>query len=225
MRLFYYAPAVSSSYCVGIHNGHGIGSIFAKLFSKVAAKTAAKAAAKVVKSTGKKIITAATAKGAEIGKQALAVAKDKGTTVVKNLGKKAVYKLGKKTGHFINQGIDKGKEAAIKLGVDPRVAQSQTDQLKRGVNSRVKVARNAVLRRGNQAVNELVGANLEEARGKKAINSTSSNRPTSNNQPPDRVKLKRKLSTRGRPTPKKPKVNEKPRVTIESINRSIDEDE
>ena len=175
MRLFYYAPAVASSYCVGIHNGHGIGAVFARLFSKVAAASAAKAVQRVVKSTGKKILTAATAKGAEIGKQALAVAKDKGTTVVKNLGKKAVYKLGKKTGHFINQGIDKGKEAAIKLGVDPRVARAEANQLKRGVKHVTREARNAVLRQGNQAVNQLVGA--ASSRGKKAINSTS--RPTS----------------------------------------------
>ena len=43
------------SYCVGIHNGHGLGSVFARLFSKIAAKTAAKAAARVATAAGKKL--------------------------------------------------------------------------------------------------------------------------------------------------------------------------
>ena len=85
MRLHYYAPAVRHSYCVGIHNGHGFGSIFAKLFSKVAAKTAARAAVSVAKSAGKKALKVAAKKGAqlakEVAKEGLKQAADIGTEI------------------------------------------------------------------------------------------------------------------------------------------------
>ena len=69
MRLHYYAPAVSQSYCVGVHNGHGFGSLFARLFSKVAVKTAARAAVKVAKVAGRKALKVVTTKGADFARK------------------------------------------------------------------------------------------------------------------------------------------------------------
>ena len=69
MKLFYYTTAVPNSNCVGVHNGHGFGSLFAKLFSKVAAKTAAKAAANVASKVGRKALKIVTTKGPDIAKK------------------------------------------------------------------------------------------------------------------------------------------------------------
>ena len=95
MRLHHYAPAVPNSYCVGVHNGHGFGSLFAKLFSKVAAKTVAKTAAKaalrVAKTVGRKAAS-------QVVKEAPKILKDLGKTVIdestKFAGKVAIEKVG-----------------------------------------------------------------------------------------------------------------------------------
>ena len=85
MRLHHYAPAVPNSYCVGVHNGHGFGSLFAKLFSKVAAKTVAKTAAKaalrVVKTVGKKAVTKTLKEAPKILKKVGKIALDEGSKV------------------------------------------------------------------------------------------------------------------------------------------------
>lgn len=120
MRLHYYAPAVSRSYCVGIHNGHGFGSLFAKLFSKVAAKTAAKAAVNVAKSAGKKALTIAAKKGADLAKE---VAKE---------GLKQAAEIGTE---LATQKINSLAESAIKKNLPPEIVHSIQNIATRGVGA------------------------------------------------------------------------------------------
>ena len=120
MRLHYYAPAVPQSYCVGIHNGHGFGSLFARLFSKVAVKTAAKAAAKVAKVAGRKALKVATTKGAEVAKKFAKQALEEGV------------KIGTE---FATQKIEQLSEKALKAGIPSSVVQSASATAKSGVQS------------------------------------------------------------------------------------------
>ena len=120
MRLHYYAPPVQQSYCVGIHNGHGFGSLFAKIFSKVAAKTAARTAVSVAKSAGKKALRIAAKKGAEFAKKA---AKE---------GLKQAAEIGTE---LATQKINSLAESAVKKNVPPVVVHSIRDVATRGVGT------------------------------------------------------------------------------------------
>ena len=120
MRLHYYAPPVRQSYCVGIHNGHGFGSLFAKLFSKVAAKTAARAAVSVAKSAGKKAVTFAAKQGAKLVKEA---AKE---------GLKQAADIGTE---LATAKINSLAESAIKKNLPPEVVHSIRDIATRGVGA------------------------------------------------------------------------------------------
>ena len=120
MRLHYYAPPVRQSYCVGIHNGHGFGSVFAKLFSKVAAKTAARAAVSVAKSAGKKAVTFAAKQGAKLVKEA---AKE---------GLKQAAEIGTE---LATAKINSLADSAIKKNLPPEVVHSIRDIATRGVGA------------------------------------------------------------------------------------------
>ena len=135
MKLHYYAPAVSQSYCVGIHNGHGLGSVFARLFSKIAAKNAAKAAARVAKAAGKKVLRVAVTKGAQLGKKALNVAKNQGVKVIKEYGKEAISKAGEAAADYALEKINSTSEKAINKGLPSEAVHSIKGTLERGVKS------------------------------------------------------------------------------------------
>ena len=120
MRLHYYAPPVRHSYCVGIHNGHGFGSVFAKLFSKVAAKTAARAAISAAKSAGKKALTVAAKKGAQLAKEA---AKE---------GLKQAAEIGTE---LATAKINSLADSAIKKNLPPEIVHSIRDVATRGVGT------------------------------------------------------------------------------------------
>ena len=123
MRLHYYTPAVSR-YCVGVHNGHGFGSIFARLFSKVAAKAAAKTALNVAKSAGKKALKVAAKKGAELAKEA---AKE---------GLKQLTETGKE---LATEGIKTATEKALlNTKLPPAIVHSVHDLAQKGVDSAAK---------------------------------------------------------------------------------------
>ena len=62
MILHYYSPEVPLTFCTHVHNGHGLGSIFARLFGKIASKSVAKVAAKSV-------LKAAISAGKQLGKK------------------------------------------------------------------------------------------------------------------------------------------------------------
>ena len=120
MRLHYYTPAVPQSYCVGVHNGHGFGSLFARIFSKVAAKTAARAAVKVAKVAGRKALKVVTTKGVEVAKK---------------VAKQALEEGAKIGSEFATQKIEQLADKALKAGVSPSVVQSVSTTAKRGVQS------------------------------------------------------------------------------------------
>ncbi len=109
MRLHHYTPAVPESYCVGVHNGHGFGSLFAKLFSKVAAKTVAKTAAKAVgkaATRGLKVVARKAVKEApKLLKKAGKVALEEGTKAAANFAQDKIQVLKKKA---INSQIPAG---------------------------------------------------------------------------------------------------------------------
>ena len=120
MRLHYYAPPVRLSYCVGIHNGHGFGSVFAKLFSKAAAKTAARAAVSVAKTAGKKALTVAAKQGAKLAKEG---AKE---------GLKQAAEIGTE---LATAKINSLADSAIKKNLPPEIVHSIRDIATRGVGA------------------------------------------------------------------------------------------
>ena len=154
MILHYYAPAVPESYCVGIHNGHGLGSVFARLFSKIAAKTAAEAAARVAKAAGQKALKVAVTRGAQLGKKALNVAKNQGVKVIKEYGKEAISKAGEAAADYALEKINSTSEKAINKGLPPEAIHSIKDTLERGVKSAQTDVTNAALRKANILVDK-----------------------------------------------------------------------
>jgi hypothetical protein len=137
MRLHYYAPPVRRSYCVGIHNGHGFGSVFAKLFSKVAAKTAAKAAVSAAKSAGKK---------------ALAVAAKKGVQLAKKAAKEGLKQAAEIGTELATSKINSLADSAINKNLPPEIVHSIRDIATRGVGT----AGTAVQTYGTQKVHGLI---------------------------------------------------------------------
>ena len=122
MRLHHYAPAVPNSYCVGIHNGHGFGSLFAKLFSKVAAKTVAKTAAKaalrVAKSAGRKAASQVVKEAPKILKKVAKVAVDEGTNYA---------------GKYVEKKLGELEKKALNTKLPPSLVHSAADAAKGGV--------------------------------------------------------------------------------------------
>ena len=105
MRLHHYTPAVPESYCVGVHNGHGFGSLFAKLFSKVAAKTVAKTAAKAVARVTKVAARKLAKEAPKLLKKAGKVALEEGTKAAADFAQDKIQVLKKKA---INSQIPAG---------------------------------------------------------------------------------------------------------------------
>ena len=222
MRLHYYAPAVSNSYCVGIHNGHGLGSVFAKLFSKVAANTAAQAAARVAKTAGKKVLSAVAKKGSELGKQAIEQGINKSKSLVKELGKKAVLNAGAKVGELINEGVTKTGTLAKNAGFSPEFVTRAEAQAKDTVNNQIKLAQNSI---GKAGVNFLSQAGDRlEATSKSLLGKASL---PAVNQPKTKLKSKPKSKPRLGVKRKRPlpSIQPKRKKELESVIRSIDEDE
>ena len=122
MRLHYYTPAVSR-YCVGVHNGHGFGSIFARLFSKVAAKAAAKTALSVAKTAGKKALNIAAKKGAELAKEA---------------AKEGLKQLTETGTELTTQGIKAATEKALHTKLPPAIVHSVQNVALKGVDTAAK---------------------------------------------------------------------------------------
>ena len=168
MILHHYAPAVPESYCVGIHNGHGIGSVFARLFSKVAAKTAAKAAATAAKTAGKKLVKIATTKGMQLGKKALNTVAKEGVKAVREYGPKALSKAGKVASEFATQKIDSVSDGAIKRGVPAGVVHSLSNAAKTGLNKTGNRVVSAVTTEVNTLLNQ-VSDSTKKGNTKKSI--------------------------------------------------------
>lgn len=167
MILHYYAPAVPESYCVGIHNGHGIGSVFARLFSKVAAKTAAKAATTVAKTAGKKLVKVATTKGMQLGKKALNTVAKEGVKAVREYGPKALTKAGKAVSKFAIQKIDSASDEAIKRGVPAEVVHSFSNAAKTGLNKTGNKVVRAVTNEVNTLLNQVDDSTVKKGNTQK----------------------------------------------------------
>ena len=138
MRLHYYTPAVPESYCVGVHNGHGFGSLFARLFSKVAAKTtsiAAKIAAKTATKAATKIAKTA-------GRKALKVLTTKGADLAKKVAKEAIATAAEVGGQYALQKINSATESALKTQLPPELVHSIADVAKKGLQTVGSKARN-----------------------------------------------------------------------------------
>ena len=122
MRLFHYTPAVPHTYCVGVHNGHGFGSLFARLFSKVAAKTVAKTAAKtalrVAKSAGRRALK-------EVTKQA--------PKILKEVTKTALEEGSKFGGEYLKNKIDETHKKALNTKLPNSLVHSLAGAAKGGI--------------------------------------------------------------------------------------------
>ena len=122
MRLHHYTPIVPRSYCVGVHNGHGFGSLFAKLFSKVAAKTVAKTAAKAV---------ARVAKSA--GKRALKEVTKQAPKLLKKAGKAVLEEGTKAAANFAQDKIQVWKKKGLNSTLPPAVTHFVADRAEEGL--------------------------------------------------------------------------------------------
>ena len=153
MRLHHYAPAVPNSYCVGVHNGHGFGSLFAKLFSKVAAKTVAKTAAKaalrVAKSVGKKALK-------EVTKQA--------PKIIKKVGKTAFEEGTKAVGDYALQKLEEVEKKALNTKLPSSLVHSIADAAKGGVRGLQETAPKKLESKLNSKIDE-VKEKIERASG------------------------------------------------------------
>ena len=183
MRLHYYTPAVSR-YCVGVHNGHGFGSIFARLFSKVAAKAAAKTALNVAKSAGKKALKVAAKKGAELAKEA---AKE---------GLKQLTETGKE---LATEGIKAAtNKALINTKLPPAIVHSVHNLAQKGVDSAAKKVAGLDL---DSTIDK--GAQRLEGLGKVLINKSLGKVEHSLQQKPEHSFLQ--VETKGNPRKRKAK--------------------
>ena len=152
MRLHYYTTAVPNSYCVGVHNGHGFGSLFARLFSKVAArtvakvaiKTAARAAAKVARVAGRKALKFVTTKGADIAKKA---------------AKQAIKQAVETGGNFAAEKIASLTEKALNTKLPEDLVHSISDIAQQGV----KAAKGRVTKAADRTVETAINKGVTKA--------------------------------------------------------------
>lgn len=165
MRLHYYTPAVPQCYCVGVHNGHGFGSLFAKLFSKVATKTAATAARVAAKSAAKAAAKAAVKVARTAGKKALKVVTTKGADLAKQVAKEALNTAAEVGGEFALQKINSAAEA-VSSKLPPELVHSIANVAKTGVKTVGSSAREAAIRKTEQLIDKGV-ARAEQVGGLK----------------------------------------------------------
>ena len=102
MRLHYYTSSAPHPFYLGVHHGHGFGSIFARLFSKVAAKTAAKTALSAAKVAGRKALKVVVKQGTRMAKEGVKSVIDEAKKVGKELAVQGIDTLSQKA---INKGI------------------------------------------------------------------------------------------------------------------------
>ena len=157
MRLHYYTPAVPHSYCVGVHNGHGFGSLFARIFSKVAVRTAAKAAGVAAKAAAKTAAKTALRVATTTGKKVVKQLAKQGAQVIKETAKGAVKDLTNVAGDFVTQKIAEAQEKALNSNVPAPL-----------VNSLATIATGGVqhLQSKVPKLNSLIDTNVDKAREK-----------------------------------------------------------
>ena len=209
MRLHYYTPAVPESYCVGIHNGHGFGSLFARLFSKVAAKTAAKAAVKVAKVAGRKALKVVTTKGAAVAKKA---------------AKQAYKEAAKGVKTYATEKIADWTEKGLKSKVPDSFVHSVSAAATRGVNAADKAVHkvdvNALIDKGAKHI-----LGVEPVAGVKRRKSTAPSVAKIRKTAHRRNKTTASRVAKIRKTAPSRSKSTAPRISDKSLTTLIDQDE
>ena len=118
MRLHYYTPAVSNSYCVGVHNGHGLGSLFAKLFSRIAAKSSSRPMLKAVQGI--------------VGRKELSRRVNQVSGMAKRVAKDSIRSGAKLGAKAIGSKIRSLENAMINKGDTPDIVHNLSDVLVKG---------------------------------------------------------------------------------------------
>ena len=153
MRLHHYAPAVPNSYCVGVHNGHGFGSLFAKLFSKVAAKTVAKTAAKAALRVAK-----------TVGRKAASQVVKEAPKILKKVGKTVIDEGTNYAGKYVEQKLGELEKKALNTKLPPSLVHSVADAAKGGVKELQTSVPKLLQPKLNSKIDE-VKENFERAAG------------------------------------------------------------
>ena len=150
MLLYNYSPSDShKSYYVRVHDGHGLGSLFARLFSKVVVKSAAKTALRVAKVAGKKGLKTALIQGTPLAKKAAKESIRQANSTVKDL---------------VLQGIDSAEQKAINTVGQPEFIQSIANVIARG---KTQAGARAATRKVNIGRDNLVAKHLPKPAVKK----------------------------------------------------------
>jgi len=126
MIIHYYTSEVPINFCKWrVHNGHGLGSIFARLFGKIASKSVAKVAAKSA-------LKAAISAGKTVGKKALKTAVKQGVPLLKEGIKQGITEATKYGTQASIKGINSLTQKAINIGVPPSIAEDISKTVEKG---------------------------------------------------------------------------------------------
>ena len=171
MRLFHYTPTVPHSYCVGVHNGHGFGSLFARLFSKVAAKTVAKTAAKTALRVAK-----------SAGRRALKEVTNQAPKILKEVGKTVLEEGSKIGGQYIKNKIDETAKKALNTPLPTSLVHSVTGAATRGIEKfertvvpKLNTQLNSHIDRATEKIEKAAG--IEKKRKRKPHSIVKKNKP------------------------------------------------
>lgn len=204
MRLHHYTPAVPESYCVGVHNGHGFGSLFAKLFSKVAAKTIAKTAAKAVGRAATRVVKVAARKAAK-----------EAPKLLKKAGKKVLEEGTKAAANFAQDKIQVLKKKAINSRIPADLTYSLANIAEEGVQKLQHTVPKTIGAIGNRKIDEYT-KKLENVAG--IANKKLSSKKIAT--PIKKRNIKRKVVNKGHPRHyKRSRYHE-----LQQLNKILDDD-
>ena len=168
MLLYNYSPAdLHTSINVRVHDGKGLGSLFARIFSKVAVKTAAKTALNAAKVAGKKAIKVAARQGVKAGKQALKTAVREGSHLAKDIGTDLTKEAVKAGQNFALQGITAAEQKLIKKVGSEKNIHSIANVLRDKTSARAQAVSNTVTNKLNTSIDNLVARHSPAVASKK----------------------------------------------------------
>ena len=157
MLLYNYSPAdLHTSINVRVHDGKGLGSLFARIFSKVAVKTAAKTALNAAKVAGKKAIKVAARQGVKAGKQDLKTAVREGSHLAKDIGTDLTKEVVKAGQNFALQGITAAEQKLIKKVGSEKNIHSIANVLRDKTSAGAQAVTDTVTNKLNTGINNLV---------------------------------------------------------------------
>ena len=163
MLLYNYSPAdLHTSINVRVHDGKGLGSLFARIFSKVAVKTAAKTALNAAKVAGKKA-----RQGVKAGKQALKTAVREGSHLAKDIGTDLTKEAVKAGQNFALQGITAAEQKLIKKVGSEKNIHSIANVLRDKTSAGAQAVSNTVTNKLNTSIDNLVARHSPAVASKK----------------------------------------------------------